>query len=511
MWKVVIVDDEVLVRRGLMTTIPWEKYGMVVVADFPNGRKALDAMETVRPDVVVTDIRMPQLDGLELIRIISSRYPDTVTLILSCYDDFEYAKQAMSLGAAAYLLKTSMDDGEVDQTLTKIQRKLAERKDRVALRERLEQSRWYERQAGLRAALTLENGGPSPPVRGDWPDKGVYGLVAARCHADRAPLSLSFRCMQFAELYRDDPQLLCCVDVDRDLVLLLHHSATPSEAELQDFYRTWSNRLHRHFAVGRDELYVGMSRPFPAVDGVRQAYLQALSGLESFFYGRTEPFPADAERPMPFAGPLISAEDRRRLLEAVAGRAFREAKEIIGRLMEQWKEGVPSQRVKEAAAVILHMLRTVGSTREEWNPDVSAEIMNAGTLAKVKDIICEELAEWEKETEMDGQRTLRPEIRKALDYIEEHLGENLKMATVADAVNLSRSHFSALFKQAVGKTFLEYVMDRRMEKAKRLLKLTRQKSYEVAGEVGFSDYKYFTRCFKEYTGMTPTEWRGLCC
>lgn len=511
MWKVVIVDDEVLVRRGLMSTIPWEKYGMVVAADYPNGKKALDAMDTVRPDVVVTDIRMPQLDGLELIRILSGRYPEIITLILSCHDDFEYAQQALSLGAAAYLLKTNMDEREVDEAMTKIQRKLAERKDRAALREQLAKSRWYERQAALRAELTSDTGAPFSPVRGDWPDKGVYGLIAARYCGDRAMPSLSFRCMQFAELYRDDPHVLCCVDAGQDFVLLWHFHATPSAADVQALHHLWSNRLHRQFGVERGELYVGMSRPFGSIGQVRQAYFQALSGLEAFFYGEASLGPPDAEGPRTFAEPLISAEDRRRLLEAVAGRAFRETREIIRRLTDRWKAGVPSHRVKEAAVVILHILHSVGSVREEWVADISADVMNAGTLAKVKDIVYEELAEWEKEQAwMDGERAMRPEIRKALDYIAEHLGEPLKMATVAEAVNLSRSHFSALFKQTVGKTFLEYVMDQRMEKAKRQLKHTRQKSYEVAGEVGFSDYKYFTRCFKEYTGMTPTEWRELC-
>ncbi|BFT72560.1 response regulator [Paenibacillus sp. P36] len=123
--KVMIVDDESIVRKGLRSTVPWGKYGMEVVADASNGRKAWEAFLEHRPQVVITDIVMPEMDGIELSRRVKETAPDTKIILLSCHRDFEYAQQGIKLGAAGYLLKTAFEDEELEGMLAKFQHDLA--------------------------------------------------------------------------------------------------------------------------------------------------------------------------------------------------------------------------------------------------------------------------------------------------------------------------------------------------------------------------------------------------
>lgn len=122
--KVLIVDDESIVRKGLRSTVPWAKYGMEVVADAPNGRKAWDMFLDFGPQVVITDIVMPEMDGIELSRKVKETAPETKIILLSCHREFEYAQQGMRLGASGYLLKTAFEDEELETMLAQFQRDL---------------------------------------------------------------------------------------------------------------------------------------------------------------------------------------------------------------------------------------------------------------------------------------------------------------------------------------------------------------------------------------------------
>lgn len=124
--KVMIADDESIVRKGLRSTVPWDRFGMEVVADSPNGQAAWEAFLEFRPQVVITDIVMPEMDGIELSRKVKEIAPETRIILLSCHRDFEYAQEGMRLGASGYLLKTAFEDEELEAMLGKFQRELAD-------------------------------------------------------------------------------------------------------------------------------------------------------------------------------------------------------------------------------------------------------------------------------------------------------------------------------------------------------------------------------------------------
>lgn len=517
MWKVIIVDDEVLVRRGLASTIPWAQYGMQVAGDFPNGMKALEAMDFLRPDVVITDIRMPQMDGLTLLKELRERYPETISVILSCHDDFEYAKEAISLGAVDYLVKTTMDDQEVDRALSKVQSKLAERRSVDELLRQIEHSKRLEKQAELRVILA---GGDHPGAKesssnvkeAHRTENESFLLIAVHPLESMHTQPLYMNCLRLEELFAEEVELFCTLDAEPYMVVVLWYPTELSALAVQHKLQIWAGRLLQLFGCRREALFIGASSPFASIHLGKSAFEQAKHGREAFFYDHSVKTFYITEGPVPLqeaAEILFSGEEKQLWIEALVRHAVPEARAMFEQLTEQWKPGISSAAVKEMAASMVGMIRFARHKLQPALPIIAVQdIQSMGKLTQVKQLVESELDVWAQEVEgSPGPGALRPEIQKALAYIQQHLREELKMSDVADHVHLSRSHFSALFKQAVGKTFLEYIMEQKMEWTKQQLKHTYKKMYEVAGEVGFSDYKYFTRCFKEYSGMTPKEWR----
>jgi len=125
--KVMIADDEAIIRKGLMSTVRWDRYNMAVVADVPNGARGWEAFLEQRPDVIITDIVMPEMNGIELAQKVKTVSPDTKILLLSCHRDFEYAQMGIKLGASGYLLKTSYDDSELEEFLDKFEKEISSR------------------------------------------------------------------------------------------------------------------------------------------------------------------------------------------------------------------------------------------------------------------------------------------------------------------------------------------------------------------------------------------------
>jgi|GEM_PF-558188 len=511
MWKVIIVDDEVLVRRGLSVTIPWSKYDMQVVGDYSNGVKALEAMAYLEPDVVITDIRMPQMDGLTYLKAIRESYPETVTVILSCHDDFAYAKEAIHLGAVNYLLKTSMDEAEVDLALRKVQQSLEKRKNVDDLLRQAEQIRSLERQDELRAAFKSDSPSASSAVRRSPADSGCFLLLMAKPVHSAGSGSLFAGCRRLEQLYGSESEWYCALDEEECLLVVLKVPATLSSLDIQRTGHIWSNRLLQLFDCRREELYVGVSTPFASLTTARQASEEAGRGLEAFFYdeGDRSFYTGEAAyAALETADVLFTGDRRQQFLEALRMRSPQEVRSVYQKLSVLWKPGVSSAAVKEMAAVMVDMIRLeCGGPLSSPMGAAISEFREMSRLSGLLARIGREIDVWEQRIQASGSSSLRPEIQKAVQFIQRHLQEELKMQDVAEHVELSRSHFSALFKQALDKTFLEYVMEKRMERAMELIREGSKKMYEVAYEVGFSDYKYFTRCFKEHTGATPKEWR----
>ncbi|MDO3677009.1 response regulator transcription factor [Paenibacillus ehimensis] len=257
--KVLIADDEVIIRRGLISTVPWDKYGMTVVADVPNGRRGWEAFLEHRPDVVITDIVMPEMDGIELARKVKACEPRTKILLLSCHRDFEYAQQGIKLGASGYLLKTSFNDEELEEFLAAFRQELG------------------------------KDGAEAPQHIADHAAPAISGLLLEWLYGvgDQFPAELD-RLLQGAWSWMNAPTALYLISAPGKcggmLVQELRGDAAGEPCEVLPFgdghlllfvpegrQREWDGRLSEHKA-GRPELHWSRLAPLAG----REAWIEAV-------------------------------------------------------------------------------------------------------------------------------------------------------------------------------------------------------------------------------------------
>jgi two-component system response regulator YesN len=383
--KVMIVDDERLVRIGLIKTVEWQRWNMEVVADAPNGIKAYELFLQHRPDLVITDIVMPGMDGIELCEKIKSVEPRTKVVFLSCHRDFHYAQQGMALGASGYVLKTAMGENELDHYLHKLTEEWKQEQDILQIRE----------EKALETAFRSWIDGFSHP------EQVGRALIKA-----------------WPELEQLDVEVVLITEGNPGLKAREERGCWTDAA---DSFRKWMD-----------------DQDLKCID-IRLRH------------GRLFIVPS-----------LLYADWRQHLLR------------LNIRYPCAWKKSGPLSGVE---AVLSETERLLVARELEVCYNVRPEGISKA-------------------------------IMDAVMYIEHHLHEPIHSAEVADRVGLSRSHFSTIFKKETGVSYLQYVHQRRLEKACKLLASTDWKIHVIAEKIGIPDDKHFSKWFKKHMGLTPSEYRN---
>jgi two-component system response regulator YesN len=339
--KVLVVDDDHLVRRGFISIMPWRDHGLEVVGEAGNGRKALEFLQERPVDLIITDLAMPVMTGIELMRQAKERFPDVLTVVLTFHQDFELIQEALRLGALDYITKVELEDERMDEVLGRVSHRICE---------------------------------------------------AVRAKALR--------------------------DVEAEEAV--------SMRRLQQLGELWS------------------SPDWMTGDDAFRSALAATAGLE------------------------LSAAQLERLFYVAADR---------------WKRLFGSHPVFESPPA--------GREWREW------EEWLAGVRAQVRPSI----------EPQPYSAEVKASVLRAVEYIQEDMQSELLLPEVARRVNMSRSYFSRCFHDIVGKTFNEYVREVRVEQAKVLLRQTNQSIGWVAMQSGYPNEKYFSKVFRELTGVLPSEYR----
>ncbi|CAI6083039.1 response regulator [Cohnella sp. JJ-181] len=517
--KILIVDDEVIIRNGLCTVIDWEALGMTLLPPAESAEEALERLADEQPDIVLTDIRMPGMDGIELAKEIKSLRPDTEIVILTGYDDFGYARQALREGVTDYLLKTSGPE-EIMMAAMKAKQNLLAKWE--TMKQEAVQGAALRNQ-GLEELLAA--GGKKHPAGGgaDAARKWLEEAGVAKAGPDGGLLPM--RVLLVGASGWDD---------DRFAGLMLG----AAESRLLELLPCVTLRKHdRIVAVLRaGEGWSDTSRLATAVSRVREAlkcdiFAAAGEPAPSFTaLGRSyeEAEQAFAYRPMLGDRGLIEAKE---VLSRKGGRTVCSAKEeneLSSLLMNSdatqlrnWTSGIVGEQLADpqaTPATLQAYLQSIVIAAHRWldrardkgaEASASAPVIALQPGVRLEDELFKLLLSVLNAFHDRVSAGRYAYIHRAIAYIRLHLDRHLTLQQVAGFVHVNPNHFSEMFKKETGQSYTEFVTRERMQRAANILLTTRMKISEVAGEAGYEDIKYFSQQFKKVMGCTPSEYRQM--
>ncbi|WP_063567848.1 response regulator [Paenibacillus sp. O199] len=526
MYRVLLVDDEEDVREGLVVEVDWEALDLRIVGLAENGREALEMAERVEPDIVVTDISMPFMDGLELARRLRERNPLVKVVILTGYDEFDYARQAVSLSVDEYLLKP-FSAGHLTELLTRLRAQMAAE---VAEREDVQQLRdhYYTSLPLLQADLmaTLLHRQKSPQyIHGKAKQCGLdlhgerYGVSVLTLHMD-GEQSADAELKQFAalniaaEVWTEHGAGHAFMH--QETIVLLYVDRWGGEDGEKRQQQALENVMRSINHYLRIPATVGSGSIVNTLAGVKHAYEDALLALDYRLVPGTDPliYIADVERQT--AGKLrfdeLKQQTLTRCLKAGTQAELEDALEIIFReiTVEHGRSDIQLYLI-EVLTNVWKAAQASGEAMEDIfgaGFQLYADLFRLPGLSEAQGKVHEVCLLVQHRIASGRQHVYKDIVEQALSFTKEHYADpDLSIQKVCGHLHISSGYFCGIFKKEVQLTFLQYLMQIRMEAAKELLRSTEMKSFEIAGQVGFAEPNYFSFCFKKHIGVSPKEYR----
>ena len=535
MYRVLLVDDEEDVREGLVVEVDWEALDLRIVGLAENGREALEMAERVEPDIVVTDISMPFMDGLELARRLRERNPLVKVVILTGYDEFDYARQAVSISVDEYLLKP-FSAGHLMELLTRLRAQMAaevaEREDVQHLREH-----YYTSLPLLQAdllATMLHRQKSSVYILGKAKQCGLnfdgqrYGVSVLTLHMDGDRRSVG---QSWGESSDEELKQFAALNIAQEIwaeheaghafihqetVVLLYvdrwggaDGEKRQQIALQNVLRSINHYLRIPATVGSGALVSNITE-------VKHAYEDALLALDYRLVPGTDSliYIADVERQA--AGKLrfdeLKQQTLTRCLKAGTEAELVEALEIIFReiTVEHGRSDIQLYLI-EVLTAVWKAAQASGEAMEDIfgaGFQLYAELFRLPGLTEAQGKVKEVCILVQQRIASGRQHVYKDIVEQALAYTKEHYADpELSIQKVCGHLHISSGYFCGIFKKEVQLTFLQYVMQIRMEAAKELLRSSELKAFQIAERVGFAEPNYFSFCFKKHTGVSPKEYR----
>lgn len=534
MLKVFIVEDETVIREGFRDKIPWEQYGFQLVGDAGDGEVALPLIRKIRPDVLITDIKMPFMDGLSLSEIVKEEFPKTKIIIISGYDDFEYARQAIRAGVDQYLLKPITRQtlrGVLVELREKIEQETEQQDyqdqyqdemqefEQFALRRffekildgKLSVKEIYEEAARLSLPLTAAS----------------YNLLLFSVYEASESSSLErrewFTRKQeevFHYFLRHPQYILFRLDVNCYGVLIKSETAL-----MEDLADRALDHIKRVCGPEEERIrwYVAVGTPVERLSSLPQCYERVnhcfayrfiMPALHILSETTLAGFLADQEEKN--IGQVDFMQMDPDIIRDFLSRGTK--KEIHGFVesyLQNIQNALKSRMFRDYVILnirfaVVAFLESIGAKQAEYMGRIEQAVQAIHREDREISLYFVEMLG----TAMDQREEINSYqggkmLKKALEYIDANFdSETLSLNQAAESIGASANYLSAVFSQGMQKTFVEYVAEKRIEKAKKLLRHTDKTSGEIAREVGYKDARYFGFVFKKLQGCSPREYRG---
>lgn len=536
LYRILLVDDEEEVRKAIIRNIEWEKLGFQMAQDAENGEDALEKIEQLKPDVIMTDIRMPYMDGLTLTKRIRQKYPSMKILIFSGYDDFEYAQQAIKLNVTEYILKpVNVEEltGILNRVRENLDEEIAQRRDVSMLRRRYLSSLPIIRELFLNDLVQgnveeadicpkLEEYGVdilnarklTAAVVSLEPEERLKGRDSSPLQQERKLIPISVRGLVEDRL-RDYFRFTSFISAG-GITFIAAIDQDSTQTGLIDLLADACKEVQRILGI-TVTIGVGYSTQRPerigesyqsAVDALGYKAIVGTGGtiyindMEPVSRGKLQLNPkdeAELENRIKFGTPETIGEAVREIAGRMEDtRAHASQYQVyrfslincIMRLMQQYDMDL--RQIFDAEGDVIRLMGS-GHGREEF------PVWLTRVACRMNEFI-----------NRRRDNTARQVIEEAKQYIQDHYQEpDLSVEMVCRQLHMSPAYFSTIFRKETGKTCVAYLTDVRLNRAVELLNQTSDKTYVIARKVGYQEQNYFSYVFKKKFGVSPTKYRGV--
>jgi len=519
-YKVFFVEDEIITREGIRDNVDWQASGFEFCGEATDGEMALPMLRTIQPDVLITDIKMPFMDGLQLSKIMRERMPWVKIIILSGHDEFEYAQQAIKLGVTDYLLKP-ITVQNLQCALQKLTVQLDhEKEDQAHLKKLQEQA--DENRTTLREKLLfkLVVGAVSPTEAIENGQTLGLNLSARYYLVAILKIELGDRTEHYehAEHQRIQNSVIGLIERNSDifmlkrdwgdLVLVMKGATSEYLEEERDLLL---DDIRSMLANTRYKLTVGMGAVKKRIADICQSFAEAMAYIQNMVDDKS-----GLSQPLEQMELLkVDKAAVEKYLHSGVQDGFDEF--FYAYLQPLSETALKSSLIKnyifvDVVLAVAKLVNDLGGEVDKVIPELnSIELMmsNIKTLEQLREQVCQLLSSALAYRDGQPRGQYMDLIRQAKQYIECHYKDpELSLNVLAAHANLSASHFSVVFSQETGQTFKDHLTEIRMNKAKELLRMTALRSADIAYQVGYNDPHYFSSVFKKHTSLSPIEFRS---
>ncbi len=504
-------------RMMLKSTVNWAKLNMKVVSDVSNGADGWTAYQQVKPDIVITDLRMPVMDGLDfIVKIRESDEQQSKIVVLTCLDDFDMVRTALKYGVSDYILKLTMTPDEIDSVLNRLVKELEKEGRTIQTDAQMEWDRDVQKEILIKDYLfrrryfVEEFTGKAEELQLRLqPSKGIAGVMMEIDHfellqekfKDLKGQIIKMSLLNVLEeimsgfrrgesIHDSDSRyfiLANCAKVE-ELFPLLEH--------IKKVMKTYFNMT---VTFGISSLHIGFER-------LKSVYTECSTALEQKFFrglGTLNEYKTSDSKDSHLSSYLLNGGDQDWLTSDSRRKILYDKLRQIGGFRSEERQQV-IWLFMQGLHRITYSLRLTG--------DAVSELVYTYTELMAKSETLEELFAFfeafvEEIHRLRSRNQMSKEVSRVMEWMEEHYKESVDLHQAAEKVNLSYNHLSMLFKKEAGISFSDYLQQIRIEKAKELLLKSDKKLYDIMEEAGFTDQSYFSRLFKKVVGVRPSEFK----
>lgn len=511
MFKILVIDDEKLHRIGLMKAIA-ALYPEDIILEAENGEKALEIMGLMKCDILITDIRMPGIDGIQLAKQIRKEYPESAVVILSGYGEFEYAKEAIKYGVLEYLLKP-VDIEEMRECLDKVRMEISRgrdaKKDHEQMRTQLRETEPIFVEYLMRSFVRGDNPENKERVREIFPleHSGYLFLCQIEQEDDGFWDRQEFR-LTIKQYIRNASSYSFPAEENLYAVLVMD-----AEKGNQHFFEGMKEALKKSLPGLRFSFYISGCKN-NLCEKAEEAYREAMMVWKYRFYELGDFYDYDCMKDH-MEGEITSDFGAADLLEE----NIRKNNTVLAyTLIKEYVEKICVTRLPDpeilCRTIMLLLFQTVktlepviGENIRQKADGMLEKINRAGTKRELLRLVSKLLEELGNNTYFQKEVRGTELLEHCREYLETHYMDEVTLETTAQKYYFTASYFSTIFKNYFGKSFSVYLMELRMEEARKFLADGKYKVKDVAAKVGYRDANYFIRAYKKFFGITPEEYR----